>query len=206
MENINVSVLGKSYSLSDLTRIQFGGGQFSLCPIDAGSLFDKDNCDKLILETLCQTEEITKNLPLLDFKSSKSDGEQFLTRIVQKTELGLGFVYAIRQGAGLAGMIMVDTPMFNKLSTGFEHWTISYFSIFENAGIMSTALPRIMYLLKTKIKVKKLYASVSPNNSKSIHILQKFAFDEIDNSGWNSKDGGSTPRIFCCDLETLNFR
>jgi len=202
MEKINLNVIGKYYNLSDLKRISLGG-QFSLCPIDAGALLD--SMDSLILESVCQTEEITKNLPLLDFKTSKSNGKEFLTNEIKKCELGLGFGYAIRQNAGLVGMIMIDTPAFNKLTIEFEQWTISYFCFLENLGIISTAIPRILYLLKTQIKVKKLYALVSSNNSKSIHILQKFYFNEIQNTGWKNKNGGSSPRIFCCNLESLNF-
>ena len=203
MGTTNLNVLGKYYNLSDLSSISFGGGQFSLCPIDARSL--SDDSDQSILDTMCQSEGIIKYLPLLDFKSNNGNGEQFLIRIVQKTELGQGFVYAIRKDQCLAGMIMVDTPMFNKLMTGFEQWTISFFSIFENLGIMSAALPKVMYLLKTKIKVKELYAAVSQDNDKSMHLLEKLAFDEIDNCGWIEKDGGRAPSIFCCDLETLTF-
>jgi RimJ/RimL family protein N-acetyltransferase len=200
-----ISVKDKYYKLADLVVIPLGA-EYTLRPIDARSLFEK--ADMLMLDTFGQTERIKKYMPLLDFSKPNQNSEFFFYRLVQQRELGLGFSYAIRLNAGLLGIISIETPAFNKITIGFNHWTISFFVFesFENNGLMSSTLPRILQFLKTKLGVQQIYADVDPDNSRSIHLLEKFCFEEVDNNGWNNKIGGSTPRVFCCDLASLNFQ
>ena len=200
-----VNVLGKYFNLTDLMIIPLGE-ILSLVPIDAKSI---DGMDKIMLETLSQTPRIKKYIPQLDFSNPNNSSEKFFTRLVLQTENGLGFSYGLYINNGLAGMIMVETPEYNKLTIGFEHWTFSFFSLmgFEQRGLMSASLPRFLHYMKENIGVKELYAIVDADNTRSIRLLQKFMFDEVDNSGWEEQGSSNdAPKVFSCNLSTINFR
>lgn len=200
-----VNILGKYFNLTDLMIIPLGDA-LSLVPIDATSL---GGMDKIILETLSQTPNIKKYIPQLDFSNPNNSSEKFFTRLILQTENGLGFSYGLRVNSGLAGMIMVETPEYNKLTIGFEHWTFSFFSLmgFEQKGLMSASLPRFLHYMKENIGVKELYAIVDVDNTRSIRLLQKIMFDEVDNSGWEGKSNSNVaPKVFSCNLSTIDFR
>lgn len=200
-----ISATDRHFKLHDLTVIPING-EYSLKPLDAKSVFE--DTDKIILDGFSQTERIKKYLPLLDFSKPKNSSKDFFFRLVKQTEMGLGFCYAIRQNDGLLGAIMIDTPTYNKHTIGFDQWTISFFvlEIFENRRLMSISFPRILHFLKTRMGVNQLYAIVDSDNSRSLHLLQKYLFSEISNSGWNIKNGNNIPKIFCCDMSTINFK
>lgn len=199
-----VKMIGKYYKISDLQTIPLGG-EYSMVPIDAKSVFEES--DKIILNSLGQTARIKRYLPILDFSIPDNSSEKFFLKLVKQTEMGLGFSYGIRQSKGLLGIIMVDTPALNQLTNNFENWTISFFvlELFENKRILSTALPRLLFFLREKIGVKRLYAIVDSDNTRSIHLLQKFFFEKVNNSEWYGKNNTEIPMIYCCDLTLINF-
>ena len=90
----------------------------------------------------------------------------------------LGFAYTIRYKNEFAGAIWVNTPKLNLMKHNFSEWDISYFLFepFENKGIMTFALSKVIDLLFFKFDINELAAVVEKGNIQSEKLLNKIGF------------------------------
>ena len=90
----------------------------------------------------------------------------------------LGFSYAIRYKNEFAGAIWVNTPKLNLMKHNFSEWDISFFLFepFENKGIMTFALSKVIDLLFFKFGIDELAAVVEKDNTESEKLLNKIGF------------------------------
>lgn len=90
----------------------------------------------------------------------------------------LGFAYTIRYKNEFAGAIWVNTPKLNLMKHNFNEWDISYFLFepFENKGIMTFALSKVIDLLFFKFDIDELAAVVEKGNTQSENLLNKIGF------------------------------
>jgi transitional endoplasmic reticulum ATPase len=91
----------------------------------------------------------------------------------------LGFSYTIRYKNKFAGAIWVNTPKLNLMKHNFSDWDVSYFLFepFENKGIMTFALSKVIDLLFFKFGIDELVAVVENGNLQSEKLLKKLGFD-----------------------------
>ena len=90
----------------------------------------------------------------------------------------LGFAYTIRYKNEFAGAIWVNTPKLNLMKHNFSDWDVSYFLFepFENKGIMTFALSKVIDLLFFKFDIDELAAVVEKGNIQSEKLLNKIGF------------------------------
>ena len=90
----------------------------------------------------------------------------------------LGFAYTIRYKNEFAGAIWVNTPKLNLMKHNFSEWDVSYFLFepFENKGIMTFALSKVIDLLFFKFDIDELAAVVEKGNAQSEKLLNKIGF------------------------------
>ena len=90
----------------------------------------------------------------------------------------LGFSYTIRYKKEFAGSIWVNTPKLNLMKHNFSDWDVSYFLFepFENKGIMTFALSKVIDLLFFKFGIDELVAVVENGNLQSEKLLKKLGF------------------------------
>jgi transitional endoplasmic reticulum ATPase len=91
----------------------------------------------------------------------------------------LGFSYTIRYKNKFAGAIWVNTPKLNLIKHNFSDWDVSYFLFepFENKGIMTFALSKVIDLLFFKFGIDELVAVVENGNLQSEKLLKKIGFE-----------------------------
>lgn len=208
VENNNASIIGKWFSLDSIKTI--GCGSFMLVPYDAKWFTEVLDGDSLLLHHFGNSERITKFLDR-DF-SSPEKVKEYLKKAMFGTELGYSITYVIRGNNYPLGMIIVNTPSKNEHQIDFNEWTMDFFMVdgYDNKGIMSLALPRILKALKEDIHVNSVYFIVDPRNEPCLALLNKFPLDEIvhraDMKAFYHKVDHTKARLFCCNLATLQFK
>lgn len=196
------SILGRYYTLDKLKRIPLGS-DFYAVPYDIASL--AEGTDDLMLSLMGTTDRIRTFLPDLDF-SSKESANKHLLNIIQRTELGYQFAYAIRMNSGFCGLITVNTPELNSEQIYFPHWTVEFFilEMFEGQGIMLAALSQMVIFLKKELGVDEFYCITSSENGRCLNLLRYLPLQEIPNTGFQAASVATgSPKVFRCDLKNL---
>ena len=155
--------IGQYYSLEDLTPIFCGNSGITLSPLGAAQV-ESEAYPPILRKMWEDSKNIHKFLPTLDF-SSEAKALNFMLETCIATETGLKFNYVITFNHIPAGMFIISTPNFNKITLGYEHWTMDFFvfKAFEGQGILSITLPRMLRLLKN-IGVEKLHLIIDSEN------------------------------------------
>ena len=147
------------------------------------------------------TEDIRMFLPGLPIFSGTS-AEKYFSFLPQKDNMGAGKAFAIRFNSGFVGMIILDSPIYNRYSLGLDVWSIDFFILepFRGRKVIMEYMYRMLELCKKRLHIEKLYASVDKRNAKCIHVLESFYFVyiQVDPTG----KGG----LYIYDLNLLKFK
>lgn len=198
------NIIGRYFSLDQLRQIPMG--QVRLQPLD-GRLAMDPSSQQMVAVMAQTTPDIKKYLPNLDLSSAKSIGRYFLN-YCSKTELGYEFGYAIKTGDdGYLGFIFVHTPEMNEKVINFPKWSTDFclFKPFQGQGIMTQTLSRVLYLLKTEMKVSEVYAYVDEENESCLKMLSRLPFD-LQPETLTDPITGHKALLFCCPLHEINFQ
>lgn len=194
----------KFYRLEDIKHRSLGD-DLMLSPYDAQAFLMSP--DAGFLTRFANTEKIRHALPQLGFETAET-ARKTLKSFMLRAESQLGVVYFIRYQKFPVGMIAVNSPRFNKETLGLSIWTIDFFMIerCEGRGMMSVALARAMREMKEAMGAEDVYALVYEGNSCSRHILEKFYFEEVDNTGfYDPRDAQETWLVYRADLAHIRF-
>lgn len=201
------SVVNKWFSLESVRTI--GCGSFMLVPYDAMWFNEVLDADSMMLHLLGNSKRIS-DFFRIDF-SSQDKVKQFLQGAMLSVEIGVSITYVIRAQNYPLGVIIVNTPTKSFKTFQFKEWTLDFFMLdgFENKGYMTSALPRILKVLKEQMHVDEVYFIVDPRNEPCLSLLEKFPIEEIihrpDGQYFYSKRDGVRARLLCCDLSTIVF-
>lgn len=204
MKGIKEDLRQKFYELEDI-KYRSMGGDLMLAPYDAQAYFNYP--DASILPALANTVKIRRFLPGLGFNDEKSTKER-LKGYMLKAESQLGVTYVIRSSNIPVGMIMVNSPLYNKNTMGLAIWTVDFYisEILEHKGVMFAALLRVLNEMKTAMGAKEVYATVDKDNEDCKRLLGKGLFTLIDNTGFKNRDKSSEPPlVYMIDLSTIRF-
>lgn len=204
MKGIKEDLRQKFYELEDI-KYRSMGGDLMLAPYDAQAYFNYP--DASILPALANTTKIRRFLPGLGFNDEKSTKER-LKGYMLKVESQLGVTYVIRSSNIPVGMIMVNSPLYNKKTMGLAIWTVDFYisEILEHKGVMFAALLRVLNEMKTAMGAKEVYATVDKDNEDCKRLLGKGLFTLIDNTGFKNRDKSSEPPlVYMIDLSTIRF-
>lgn len=204
MKGIKEDLRQKFYELEDI-KYRSMGGDLMLAPYDAQAYFNYP--DASILPALANTVKIRRFLPGLGFNDEKSTKER-LKGYMLKVESQLGVTYVIRSSNIPVGMIMVNSPLYNKNTMGLAIWTVDFYisEILEHKGVMFAALLRVLNEMKTAMGAKEVYATVDKDNEDCKRLLGKGLFTLIDNTGFKNRDKSSEPPlVYMIDLSTIRF-
>ncbi|MBQ4291284.1 MAG: hypothetical protein II752_00905 [Muribaculaceae bacterium] len=191
------------YKTEDIKTEKFSGGNYSISPYDY--FCHEQVPDASIIPIFANTERIKKYLPGLNF-SDEINTKKTLKSFLLKTELGMGFVYIIRQVGLPVGMILVHSPKYNKLVLNLRVWSVDFF-VFEAAehiGLMYNALIRVLRQLKN-MGASRVYALVDGENIECINLIGNGMFKQVDNTNFQNTSGGSKPLVYCMNLEKIRF-
>lgn len=181
------------------------GGDFMLAPYDWQAFFTLP--DASLLSRLANTERIKRFLPGLGFEDEESTKER-LEACLRKTELQLGVTYVIRCSNFPVGMIIVNTPLYNKTAINLAIWTLDFFicEALEHKGIMYNSILRVLNDMKLIMGVRNVYALVDRDNEDCIRLLGRGLFRLIDSTGFTNKDKSEeSPLVYMIDLSTIRF-
>jgi RimJ/RimL family protein N-acetyltransferase len=155
--------------------------------------------DALIFDTFV-TDDIKQFIPGLPVFTG-TPSENYFSTLPLKMAYGAGVVLAIRYVAGLAGLIILDTPLYNRGALGLEVWSIDFFILqpFRGHKLIMKALYHTLKMCKYQMGIDKIYASVDKRNTKCMHIIEKFYFQHIQD------DPTGKGALYELNLETLNF-
>lgn len=170
--NVNLPK-GKWYRTEQLV-CKIIGERFVLQPIDGGFIFEGNRAELLYsMLNLIPDTSIKEYLPGVDFSSPDAINKHFFN-ICVKSESGLGFAYGIIMGQGLIGIIYVNTPDFNKITIGFNHWTIDFFLAppFQKGGLMPHMLNPFFRFLHDDLNISRIYAIVDDSNTPCRNMLE----------------------------------
>ncbi|MGN0028519.1 MAG: GNAT family N-acetyltransferase [Marinilabiliaceae bacterium] len=194
----------KFYRLEDIKHRSLGDN-LMLSPYDAQAFLMSP--DAGFLAKFANTEKIRHALPRLGFETAEA-ARKTLKGFMLRAEAQMGVVYFIRYQNYPVGMIAVNSPRFNKETLGLSIWTIDFFMIeqCERQGMMSVAMARAMREMKEAMGAEDVYAMVCEDNACSRHLLEKFYFEEIDNTGFHdTQDPRKTWLVYRADLATIRF-
>lgn len=198
------NIIGQYFTLDQLRQVPMG--QVRLQPIDA-SLAVNTSSQETVATMAKLSPDIKKYLPNLDLSSPEAIGKYFLN-FAQKTELGYEFGYSIKMGDdGYMGFIFIHTPALNEKAINFPHWSIDFclFDFFRGQGIMTQTLARVLFILKTQMNVREVYAYVDEDNEKCLNLLSRLPFD-IQPETLSDPATGHKAKLFCCPLHQINFQ
>lgn len=213
MNNNRQSIIGaeikedlrtKFYELEDI-KSRSMGGDLMLAPYDAQAYFTYP--DASLLPALANTEKIKRFLPGLGFNDEESTKKR-LKGFMMKTEAQLGVTYVIRSSNIPVGMVMVNSPLYNKRTLNLAIWTVDFYisDLLEHKGVMFAALVRVLNEMKTAMGAKEVYATVDKDNEDCKCLLGKGLFTLIDNTGFKNRDESSEPPlVYMIDLSTIRF-
>lgn len=197
------NIIGKYYSLEQIRQVPMG--DVRLQPIDARLVCDSRS-QELVAALANTSPDFKKYLPNMDLSSS-TEVAKFFHNFYAKTENGYEFGYAIKMGDdAYLGFIFIRTPDDNKLGINFPEWTIDFclFEPFRGQGIMLKSLSRVLYVLKTIMGVREVYAYVDESNHKCLKLLSYLPFD-LQPEILTDPATGNRAKLFCCPLHSINF-
>ena len=192
------------YSLADIKHRRLGPG-FMLSPYDAQAYYEFQ--DAIFLPAIANTDKIKRFLPGLGF-TNDVECKKRLKGYLYKTEQQLGVTYVIRYNNNPAGMIFVNSPLYNKQTINLSIWTIDFFiwEKMEHNGIMYNSILRVLNEMKTAMGAKYVYAMVDQDNTDCINLLGNGLFKKIDNTGFRSSNSNdAAPLVYMINLETIRF-
>lgn len=198
------NIIGKYFSLEQIRQVPMG--EVRLQPIDARLVCDS-NSQELVATLAKASPDVKKYLPNMNL-SSTSEVAKFFRNFYTKTEFGYGFGYAIKMGDdGYLGFIFVHTPDDNKFGINFPKWTIDFclFEPFRGHGIMLQSLSRVLYILKSEMGVREVYAYVDESNHNCLKFLSYLPFD-LQPEVLTDHATGNRAKLFCCPLHSINFQ
>lgn len=198
------NIIGKYYNLEQLQSINMGG--IILRPID-GELAMEEYHHTYLKTMMELSPNIQRFLPYLNW-NTESDIKNFFLRYCNLCELGYQFGYSIQLAEGhVLGFIFIHTPDFNQNSINFPNWTIDFMilSPFEGKGYMTNIIARVLFTLKEKFGVKKLYAYTDKQNSRCLALLRRLPFD-LENNSLTDPQTGKEALLYSINLSTINFQ
>lgn len=198
------NIIGRYFSLDQIKQVPMG--QVRLQPIDARLVMDPSS--QQVVEVMAKTSpDIKKYLPNLNLSSADAIGKYF-HQYYTKTEYGYEFGYSIKMGDdGYLGFIFIHTPAMNEKAINFPKWSIDFclFEPFRGKGIMLQAISRVLFILKSEMNVREVYAYVNEDNSNCLRMLSRLPFD-LQPETLTDPHTGHKAKLFCCPLHEINFQ
>lgn len=198
------NIIGRYFSLDQINQVPMG--QVRLQPIDARLAMDPSS--QQVVQVMAKTSpDIKKYLPNLNLSSTDAIGTYF-RQYYTKTEYGYEFGYSIKMGDdGYLGFIFIHTPAMNEKAINFPKWSIDFclFEPFRGKGIMLQALSRVLFILKSEMNVREVYAYVDEDNSNCLRMLSRLPFD-LQPQTLTDPNTGHKAKLFCCPLHEINFQ
>lgn len=192
------------YNLEDI-KFRSMGNDLMLAPYDAFSYFNYPDAE--VLPILANSQKIQHYLPGLGF-TDKVSTKKRLESFMLKTENQLGVTYVIRVSNMPVGMVLVNTPLYNKKTINLAIWTIDFYisEAYEHTGLMYHSILRVLNEMKNFMGAKAVYAMVDKKNYDCINVIGKGLFNQIDNTGFHDGRGGDAPLVYMIDLSLINFK
>ena len=190
------------FRLDQLRKLTLG--DVYLEPIDAFYAFDQQT-QNIISVFAESSPKIKMFLPNLNLSTQEEVAETFIN-LCMKTELGFQFGYTIKMKNAYLGLILINTPYYNKNAIKFPHWTIDFclFSCCEKRGIMRASIIRILQFLKCELNVKHLYAYVDEHNFDCLKFMSNICFYKQERILIDPSTG-SRAFVYLCDLTNIKF-